>query len=343
MKKIIVSMLSVFLAFCMVGVLCIAPAKAADTEKENGKLLHDFKVVNGKVKDTVTGKVVEGLKVCKSNPNYFVGDDKTKIALGGNWDETIEAVIDYNEQKLGDAYPVFYSYIPSWIEPSPNAAFNFQFHDGIYDLKFERAAKDPYESHWISVDSNYLRKDGMYVYKNLPKKDVFVATATDYTNGTSHTRVNETTANVSLVNKSNAYRYYRYAVQEIVVTSHHKIKELKIYKGARSVARIKADYKKTKISKTITETKTGTDGIVGLGCANAWTVNSEGRLVQQDLSGKKAGIYKVKTATGKTKTVGIAKFQPVPDKKVSNRGYRSLHITNKRKTLLKGKQYPLNA
>ncbi len=67
--------------------------------------MHDYKVVNGKVKDTVTGKVVKGLKVCKGVPSYFVGDNSTRIALGGNWDETIEAIIDYDEKKLGGAYP----------------------------------------------------------------------------------------------------------------------------------------------------------------------------------------------------------------------------------------------
>lgn len=61
------------------------------------------------------------------------------------------------------------------------------------------------------------------------------------------------------------------------------------------------------------------------------------------MSNKKAGVYKVKTATGKTKTVGIANYNPVPDKKVFNKGYKSLHITNKRETMIKGKQYPLSA
>ena len=101
--------------------------KEIDSSKDDSKknLVHDYKVVKGKVKDTVTGKVVKGLKVCKDAPAYFVGDDKTRIALSGSWDETIEAVIDYDEKKLGGDYPVFYTYIPSWIEPSPNASCNF--------------------------------------------------------------------------------------------------------------------------------------------------------------------------------------------------------------------------
>ena len=51
----------------------------------------------------------------------------------------------------------------------------------------------------------------------------------------------------------------------------------------------------------------------------------------------------IKTAKGETRTIGIADFNPVPDEKVSNKGYTSLHITNKRKTILKGKEYPLTA
>lgn len=312
-----------------------------DDSKEN--LLHDYKVVNGKVKDLVTGKVVKGLKVCKDAPGYFIGDNKTKIALGANWDETIEAVIDYNEKKLGDKYPVFNSYIPSWIEPSPNSAFNLTFNNGVYNLKFERAAQDPYQSHWLCLDSNFLRKDGMYAYEKMPQKDIFVAVSTDYTNQKSYARINGTASNVKLENKTDAYKYYRYAIQEIVVTSNHKIKELKIYKGARTANQLREDYKRTKIASTVKQKATGTDGIVGLGCADAWTVDESGNLVQQDMSDKKAGVYEIKTASGQTKVVGIAKFNPTPDKKVSNKGYKSLHITNKRTTMIKGKQYPLTA
>ena len=319
--------------------------KNISTEKDDTKknLVHDFKVVKGKVKDTVTGKVVKGLKVCKSDPTYFVGDGKTRISWGANWDETVEAVIDYDEKKLGDAYPVFYSYIPSWIEPAPNAAFNLQFNSGNYHLKYERAAVDPYESHWLSVDSNFLRKDGWYVHENMPKGDVFVAVATDYTNQKSYARINGTASNVEMVNKSNAYTYYRYAVQEVVVTSYHKIKELKVYAGVRDAEQLRADYKRTGIASKVTEKKTGTDGVVGLGCSTAWTLDEEGKLVQQDMSGKKAGIYQIKTAAGDTKTIGIANFQPVPDKTVSNKGYKSLHITNKRESMFTGKEYPLTA
>lgn len=312
-----------------------------DDSKKN--LLHHYKVVNGKVKDLVTGKTVKGLKVCKSAPQYFVGDDKTRIRLDENWDETIEMIVDYNEKKLGEKYPVFYSYIPSWIEPSPNEAFNLSFSNGVYNVRHERASKDPYQSHWINVNSNYLRKDGMYAYEKMPSKDVFVAVSTDYTNSKSYTRVNGTASNLILDNKNSAYRYYRYAISEIVVTSNHKIKELKIYKGARTARQLRADYKRSNVWKSIKSKLTGADGIVGLGCADAWTLDSKGRLVQQDLSKKKAGVYKIKTVSGKTKYVGIANFNPVPDRKVSNAGYKSLHITNKRATMLKGKQYPLTA
>lgn len=321
------------------------PLKEIDSSKDDSKknLVHDFKVVKGKVKDTVTGEVVKGLKVCKDSPAYFVGDDTTKIALSGNWDETIEAIIDYDEKKLGGDYPIFHTYIPSWIEPSPNASFNLQFNSGVYNLKFERASVDPYQSHWLSINSNFLRDDGLYVYENMPKGDIFVAVATDYTNQKSYARVNGTAANVKMENKSDAYKYYRYALSEMVVTSNHKIKELKIYSGVRSADQLRADYKRTKIASSITEKATGTDGIAGLGCTTAWTVNDKGNLVQQDLSDKKAGVYQITTATGQMKTIGIANFNPVPDKKVSNKGYQSLHITNKRKTMLKGKQYPLTA
>ena len=321
------------------------PLKDIDASKDDSKknLVHDYKVVNGKVKDTVTGKVVKGLKVCKGAPSYFVGDNSTRIALGGNWDETIEAIIDYDEKKLGGDYPVFYTYIPSWIEPSPNATFNLEFNSGVYHLKFERASVDPYQSHWLSVDSNFLRNDGLYVYEQMPKGDIFVAVATDYTNQKSYARINGTAANVKMENKSDAYMYYRYAFNEMVVTSNHKIKELKIYSGVRTANQIRADYKRTGIASAVKEKATGTDGIVGLGCTVAWTLNSKGNLVQLDMSNKKAGVYKVKTATGKTKTVGIANYNPVPDKKVSNKGYKSLHITNKRETMIKGKQYPLSA
>ena len=44
---------------------------------------------------------------------------------------------DYNENKLGNNYPVFYSYIPSWIEPSPNASFNLQYNNGTYNLMYD--------------------------------------------------------------------------------------------------------------------------------------------------------------------------------------------------------------
>ena len=105
------------------------PLKKISTGKNDSKknLVHHYKVVNGKVKDLVTGKVVKGLKVCKDNPQYFVGDNTTRIVLSNNWDETIEAIINYDENKLGGNYPVFNTYIPSWIEPSPNASFNLEF------------------------------------------------------------------------------------------------------------------------------------------------------------------------------------------------------------------------
>ena len=321
------------------------PLKKISTGKNDSKknLVHHYKVVNGKVKDIVTGKVVKGLKVCKDNPQYFVGDNTTRIVLSNNWDETIEAIINYDENKLGGNYPVFNTYIPSWIEPSPNASFNLEFNNGVYNLKFERAAIDPYQSHWLSIDSNFLRDDGLYVYEDMPKGDIFVAVSTDYTNQRSYARINGTACNVKMENKSNAYKYYRYALHEMVVTSNHKIKELKIYSDVRDANQLRADYKRTGIASKISEKATGTDGIVGLGCNIAWTINSDGNLVQQNLSNKKAGVYKIKTASGKTKTIGIAKYNPVPDKKVSNKGYKSLHITNKRKTIIKGKEYPLTA
>lgn len=321
------------------------PIKKVDATKDDSKknLVHDYKVVKGKVVDTVTGKTVKGLKVCKDAPAYFVGDGSTRIAMNSNWDETIEAIIDFDEKKLGGSYPVFNTYIPSWIEPSPNASFNLEFNSGVYNLKFERASVDPYQSHWLSLDSNFLRADGLYVYEKMPKGDMFVAVATDYTNKKSYARINGTASNVKMENKTEAYKYYRYALSEMVVTDNHKIKELKIYSGVRNANQIRADYKRTGIASTIKEKATGTDGISGLGCNLAWTVDSKGNLVQQDMSGKKPGIYKIKTASGATKTIGIAKFNPVPDKSVSNKGYKSLHITNKRKSILKGKQYPLTA
>ena len=219
------------------------PLKKINVGKDDSKknLVHDFKVVKGKVKDTVTGKIVKGLKVCKIDPTYFWGDNKTRIALNSNWDETIEAIIDYDEKKLGDKYPVFYTYIPSWIEPSPNASFNLQFNSGVYNLKFERAAADPYQSHWLSVDSNFLRDDGLYVYENMPKGDTFVAVSTDYTNQKSYARINGTAANLKMENKGDAYKYYRYALSEMVVTSNHKIKEVKIYSGVRNADQLRAD------------------------------------------------------------------------------------------------------
>ena len=129
-----------------------------DDRKKN--LVHHYKVVSGKVLDVVTGKAVKGLKVCADAPTYFVGDNITRIACNSNWNETIEAIIDYNESKLGDNYPVFNSYIPSWIEPAPNTSFNMKFSGGHYQLKFERAAVDPYERHWTTVNSNFFRNDG---------------------------------------------------------------------------------------------------------------------------------------------------------------------------------------
>lgn len=53
------------------GILLKKINSGKDDSKKN--LVHDFKVVKGKVKDTVTGKVVKGLKVCKNDPTYFVG------------------------------------------------------------------------------------------------------------------------------------------------------------------------------------------------------------------------------------------------------------------------------
>ena len=321
------------------------PLDKMGTTKDDSKknLIHDYKVVKGKVVDTVTGKTVKGLKVCSKNSKYFVGDNTTRIALSDNWDETIEAVIDYDEKKLSGDYPVFNTYIPSWIEPAANASFNLQFNNGVYNLKFERAAVDPYQSHYITVDSNFLRKDGMYVYEKLPKGDVFVAVATDYTNKKSYTRINGTATNVKLETKSDAYKYYRYALHEMVVTSNHKIKELKIYSGVRNAKQLKADYKRTGIASTVSQKATGTDGIVGLGCSIAWKTNASGTLVQQDFSNKKAGVYTIKDSKGKTKVIGIANYKAIPDKRVSNKGYKSVHITNKRKTIYVGKEYPLTA
>ena len=321
------------------------PLDKMGTTKDDSKknLIHDYKVVKGKVVDTVTGKTVKGLKVCSKNSKYFVGDNTTRIALSDNWDETIEAVIDYDEKKLSGDYPVFNTYIPSWIEPAANASFNLQFNNGVYNLKFERAAVDPYQSHYITVDSNFLRKDGMYVYEKLPKGDVFVAVATDYTNKKSYTRINGTATNVKLETKSDAYKYYRYALHEMVVTSNHKIKELKIYSGVRNAKQLKADYKRTGIASTVSQKATGTDGIVDLGCSIAWKTNASGTLVQQDFSNKKAGVYTINDSKGKTKVIGIANYKAIPDKRVSNKGYKSVHITNKRKTIYVGKEYPLTA
>lgn len=314
--------------------------KAGKEDKKN--LVHDFKVVKGKVVDTVTGKTVDGLKTVKGT-KYFTGDGKTKINLDNNWDETIEAVVNYDEEKLGGEYPLFQTYIPAWIEPSPNSTFNLQFNNGVYHVKMERGSEDPYESHWVRLDSNYLRADGMYVYEDMPTKDMFVAVATDYTNQKSYSRVNGTASNIKMIKKSEAYKYYRYALQSMVVMPYHKIKELKFYSNVRTPDQIKADYKKTGIAKTIKEVPTGTDGVVGLGCTLAWTTTSGGKLVQKDMSKKKAGIYKVKTKTGETKVIGLADYNPTPDEKVANKGYKSLHIVNKRKSIYKGKQYPLSA
>ena len=67
----------------------VVPLNIIGSTKDDSKknLLHDYKVVKGKVKDTVTGKVVKGLTVCKDAPKYFVGDNTTRIPLHGNWDE----------------------------------------------------------------------------------------------------------------------------------------------------------------------------------------------------------------------------------------------------------------
>lgn len=316
-----------------------------DETKVDGvdNLIHDYKVVDGKVIDAVTGKKVKGLKVSKKNPQYFTGDGKTKIKLENDWDETFEAIVDYDEKKLSGDYPLFYTYIPRWIDPGKNAHMNLQYNSGVYHVKFERASIDPYQSHWLTFDSNYLRGDGMYVYEELPKGDVFVAIATDYTNKKTYARVNGTAVNTKVVNKSNAYKYYRYAFQEMVVTPYHQIKELKIYSDVRNANELKADYKRTGIAAKVKEVETGTDGIAGLGCTDAWKTDKAGKLIQEDFSDKAAGIYTVKTRDGKKKVVGIADYNPVPDKKVSNKGYKSLHITNKRDIIQTGKQYPLTA
>lgn len=359
-------------------------AQAEQWEKpassEDNGLLYDIKVVDNKVMDLVSGKEVVNLTPCQDKPGYFTGvfdadntsrdkgeiektwirlqnedETTTKVATpGDNWDITYEAVIDYDEAFLDEKHPVFYAYNDWWIENySPISAFSLTTNSGKHHLRLNRLAQDPYESHWIPFDANYLRADGNYAYENIPSGDTFVAVSGDYTNKITTARFDGTSVNFDMEMKTEAYKYYRYYWCGFRFTNYHRVKEFKIYKGAKSAEDLKYDYSKTNIAKTTTETKTGSDGIVGLGSCFAWQVDKNNNAVFTDLSNKKAGVYEITDNSGNKKMIGIADYEDeptlsydqarTPHTTIDNSIYDSVHITNKRDTMYVGKQYPLSA
>lgn len=312
--------------------------KVPEVDDSTENLQHDLKVVDGRVMDVVTGKEVPHTVV---DGEYFKGDgtNATNLYLGGNWNETIEAVADYDEKNLAD--PLFLS----WDNMNSNESganvreFGLKFSNGTYQIENQRNAENPNVSHYITIPSKTLTEDGTYAQENMPTGDIFAATSGLYSkdghNRVSNARVNGASVETIVSDQPQWYSFQK--LFGIKLQTTHRIKELKFYSTGRTVEQIAEDYRRTGIQNSVTSTVTGTDGISGLGSPTAITYDANGIPVWTDVSSVKG----ITTVNGKK--TGVAEYNAAPDKAVDNSSYESIHVINKKASMDTGKQYTFSA
>ena len=299
-----------------------------------------FKVVDGVVKEVVSGKEIPSATVLEDGV-HFVGDGSTYIGLGQTaYNMTIEAVVDFDENNMNQKLTVFNTNdgvsgkIPSFTLVKTN--------DRNFGIKANRLAVEPYQSNLIGVNSTFVNeKQGTNEFENLTEGDTFVALSGDVTNKLTIGQVNGAQSQNTL--KDVKY-YYRTSFGSICLNGTHKIKELKFYNTPRTSEQLMKDYKATGIARTVTSTVTGSDGLVGLGSPTAWTLDENGHVVWDDrVNVSRPGVYEATTTDGSTKNYAIGNFNAQPGTAADNSVFESVHITNKPSELYVGKQYSLTA
>ena len=303
-------------------------AKPATGEKYPSDLEHYFKVVDGKVMDVITGKEVTG---CQVEGEYFKGDNSTLIPVTAETDQTIEAVVDYDEDRFTVKNGVFDAFDNTNGNNHPISTFGLSYSNKSYAVKVNRMAENPYQSNNAGINTSYLRKDGYYVYQNVPEGDNFIGASGD--NGNKHAIITVNGAvNEYDMDKSLPW-YYRDCIRKIRFTDNHKIKYVKFYKGAKTKDELLNDFLESGIVPE--ETEYAADGIAGLGSPDAYMLDNN--HIKWTEFEEKPGIYE-----SNGKNIGLADYDP-DYQETDNGKYESIHIINKRETMMKGKQYPFTA
>ena len=302
-------------------------------------LVADFKVVDGVVKEVISGKEIPSAAVCDVGV-HFTGDGSTGISIGkAYYDLTIEAIVDFDESSMNQSKTVYSTY--DGTNGKINSFTLVKNSNTSFGIKANRLAVDPYQSNLITVNSTVVNKEkGTNEYENLTTGDTFVALSGDVTNKITIGQVN----GAQSVNELKSVKwYYRTAYGTIYLNNTHMIKELRFYSTPRTAEQMMEDYAETGVADTVTSTITGADGIVGLGSPTAWHFDENGKVVWDDsVLVSTPGIYSGITADGSEKKYAIAEFDPQPAA-VDNSAYQSIHITNKLSDIYLGKQYSLTA
>lgn len=303
-------------------------------------LIAHFKVVDGKVMELVKGTEVKGTTVSEDGV-HFTGDGTTAIKLGSSpYNITIEAVVDFDENNMTQAKAVYNTYDGT---NGKIASFTLVKNgNNNFGIRANRLAVEPYQSNLIGVKSNFVNaKTGTNEYENLTTGDTFVALSGDVSNKTTIGQVN---GSQSVNTLKDVKWYYRTAYGQIYLNNTHQIKDLKFYNVPRTAEQLMKDYKATGIARTVTSTVTGSDGLVGLGAADAWHFDENGKVIWDDsLKVNKPGVYTGTTTDGTQKKYAIGEFAGMPGAAVNNSVFEGIHITNKLPEIYLGKQYSLTA
>lgn len=301
-------------------------------------LVADFKVVDGVVRDVVSGKDITTATINEDGV-HFTGDGTTSISLGkAHYNLTIEAIVDFDENNMTQSKTVYSTY--DGTNGKIGSLTLVKNNNSSFGIKANRLAVEPYQSNLITVNSNFVNPvTGTNEYENLTTGDTFVALSGDVSNKVTIGQVNGAQSTNIL---KDVTWYYRTAYGTIYLNDTHQIRELKFYNIPKTAEQLMEDYRATGLASTVVSTITGSDGLVGLGSPTAWHFDENNQIVWDDAAGT-PGVYTGTTTDGTEKNFAISEFNAEPNTTVDNSIYESIHITNKLSEIYLGKQYSLTA
>jgi len=281
----------------------------------------------------------------KVSGNYFYGGTVKLPTSYSNW--TYQMIVDYNENSKNGII----KFMNFWSNSGKYEECDNIFKLNEVDLVSSRGnvripwVKDSWNSGYVMTVPVQLYAHASTNYEYLPSGDTFWSFSMNSTKGILNARINGGTASATMStykDKDGSTKYVNKVLpSSFTLTSDHKIKELVVYKNARTTTQQSSDYNATGIKAPTSAINKVVNGLTDMGSSFYFKKDSSGNVTQLT-SKKTAGTYSVTGSNGMKATYKISNYTH-PKLGIDNSKYESVHITNEPKTLETGKQYPLTA